>query len=72
MRTQFDKVLLESNGKWCVSFTTFKGIPGDEYVCAEAVSAPVFDTEDEAFAGAERALNALEKTGRFPNMCEKF
>lgn len=73
MRTQLDTVEKSTfNGKYSVSFTTFKGTPGDEYVAGECESAPVFDTEDDAFAGGSRALDVLEKTGRFPNMCEKF
>jgi hypothetical protein len=35
-------------------------------------SAPVFDTEEDAYAGADRALKVLEETGKFPNMCEAF
>jgi hypothetical protein len=60
------------NGKWAVSFDTFLGLPGAEYLANTATSAPVFETEDEALIGGARALTRLEETGRFPNMCEKF
>jgi len=73
MRTQFKTVTQNKfNSKWMVSFEHIHGIPGDEYVMMETESAAVFDTEDEAFDAAPRAMNILEKTGRFPNMCEKF
>ena len=60
------------NGKWSATFVTYNGTPGNEYVANECTSAPVFATEDEAIAGAVRALDTLEATGRFPNMCEVF
>jgi hypothetical protein len=72
MRTQVEGVNLESNGKWSVTFKSYKGVPGDEYVCSEVASGAVFTTEDEAYAGATRAMDLLETTGRYPNMCEKF
>ena len=60
------------NGKWSATFVTYNGTPGSEYVANECTSAPVFDTEDEAREGASRALDVLEKTGMYPNMCEVF
>lgn len=60
------------NGKWSATFVTYNGNPGHEYVANDCTSAPVFNTEDEAREGATRALNMLETTGRFPNMCEVF
>jgi hypothetical protein len=73
MRTQIQTVSqFEQSGKWRVSFFTYNGKVGEEYVSAICGSASVFDTEDEAWAGAHRALDILEKTGRFPNMCEVF
>lgn len=35
-------------------------------------SAPVWATEDEAYDGARRALEVLEATDKFPNMCERW
>ena len=72
MRTQFKTVEQQANGKWAVVFETYAGPAGDEYVAAETTSAAVFDTEDEAYEGERRAMDVLEKTGMFPNMCEKF
>lgn len=60
------------NGKWSATFVTYNGTPGNEYVANECTSAPVFATEDEAIWAAIRALNCLEETGRFPNVCEVF
>ncbi len=73
IRTQVGKPLQSKhNGKWAATFENWRGIPGDEYLASSIESAPVFTTEDEAYAGAARALEVLEKTDRFPNMCEAF
>jgi ABC-type glycerol-3-phosphate transport system substrate-binding protein len=60
------------NGKWSATFVTYNGNPGHEWIANDCTSAPVFDTEDEAREAASRALDMLEKTGMFPNMCEAF
>lgn len=60
------------NSKFTVSFDMYRGEPGAEYVSASCTSAAVFDTEDQAYAGARRALDHLEAKGCFPNMCEVF
>lgn len=72
MRTEAGGVFKAANGKYAVIFVSYKGVPGNEYVCSEVESAPVFATEDEAYAGQNRALDMLEETGQFPNMCEAF
>ena len=61
-----------TTGKWSATFVTYCGTPGNEYVANTCASAPVFATEDEAREGAIRALDVLEATGKFPNMCELF
>lgn len=58
------------NGKWSATFVTYIGTPGAEYVANQCTSAPVFETEDAAREGASRALDILEATGKYPNMCE--
>jgi hypothetical protein len=35
-------------------------------------SAPLFMTYEQALEASDRAMDALEKTGMFPNMCEAF
>ena len=73
MRTQMSGVgQSKHNGKFTAKFDIYNGTPGDEYISASCESAPVFTTEDEAYAGGQRALDYLEQTGRFPNMCEAF
>ena len=62
----------EHNHKWCIGFITRKGPIGSEYIAGEVMSACLFDTDDEAYAAGNRALDHLEKTGQFPNLCEKF
>jgi hypothetical protein len=72
-RTQMGKVeQFGADGKWRVSFDMFKGVAGSETLYSTFRSAAVFDTEDEAYEGGKRALDELESTGMFPNMCEKF
>jgi hypothetical protein len=72
MRTEQDAPTVATNGKWRANFVTYNGTPGDEYVANTCGSAPVFNTEDEAYAGGSRALDILEQTGKFPNMCDPF
>ncbi len=72
MRTEVDTVKRYPNGKWSVSFNTFAGKAGAEYLANSCESGTVFATEDDAWAGANRAMDHLEKTGRWPNMCEVF
>lgn len=69
---QVAPVLNERVGKWSVRFETWRGIPGDEYLATSCTTGALFDTEAEAYAAGERALDVLEATDRFPNMCEKF
>lgn len=72
MRTEASGVTLQPNGKFSVAFVTYKGKPGDEYISSEVESAAVFVTEDDAYDGQQRALDYLESSGRFPNMCQPF
>ena len=60
------------SGKWDIPSENWMSHNGKEYLASSATSAAVFDTEDEAYAGGQRALTCLEQTGKFPNMCEKF
>ena len=59
-------------GKWSACFETWRGIPGDEYLVTRASSGSFFDSEDNALAAADRALDTLQATGKYPNMCEPF
>lgn len=73
MRTQFNTVIQSTTtGKWAAAFETINGQPGEEYIANTCTSAFVFDTQDEAYAGATRALDHLEQHGMWPNMCERF
>jgi hypothetical protein len=60
------------NGKWAITLETYSVECGHEYLSSRTVSASVFITEEEAYAGGKRALEILETTGMFPNMCETF
>lgn len=71
MRTQISGVS-KSAVRFYVMFETYGGEVGNEYLSSQITSGDVFDTEDEALAGGSRALEYLEKNGKFPNMCEYF
>lgn len=71
-RAQIDTVTMQADSQWKVSFILFAGEVGAEHKVGACASAAVFATEDEAYAGGNRALDVLEATGRFPNMCERF
>lgn len=58
--------------KWSCRLETWRGIPGDEYMATSCTSGALFDTETEAYGAGDRALDVLQATGKFPNMCEKF
>lgn len=62
----------ESTGKFCVRLDTWAGATGSEYLSNTVTSVALFDSEDEAIAATDRALDLLEKTGKFPNMTVKF
>lgn len=72
MRTQLGIAAKQANGLWAVYFETFAGPAGQERMISRVNSAALFDTEDEALAAGQRALDYLEQTGLFPNMCERF
>ena len=58
------------NHKWSAVFNVYRIEP--HYLISSIESAPVFATADEALAGADRALDVLAATDKFPNMCEAF
>jgi hypothetical protein len=72
MRTQLGPVTSGQSGKFRVTFQTYAGAPGNEHLKSVAGSAEIFETEDEAYAAGNRALQVLEDTGMFPNLCEAF
>lgn len=58
--------------KWCAHFETWAGEPGSEYMANSITSGAFFATEDEAYEAANRALDVLQATDKFPNMCEPW
>jgi hypothetical protein len=60
------------NGKWSAAFQTWAGEPGSEYMVNSVASGALFDSEDAAYAAADRAMDVLQETGKYPNMCEVF
>lgn len=63
---------LGSNGKWAAAFNNWVERGADKYLSSTCASAHVFDTAADADEGGKRAIAYLERTGRFPNMCDKF
>jgi len=65
----------EVNGKFGVKFKTFRITDlatQEQYVAFSCESPALFDSEDEAYRAGGRALDVLERTGKFPNMCDPF
>jgi hypothetical protein len=63
------------NGKFGIKFQTFRITnlgTGEQHVAFECESPALFDTEFDAFIAGGRALDVLERTGKFPNMCVPF
>jgi hypothetical protein len=58
------------NHKWSAVFNVYRLEPC--YLISSIESAAVFVTADDALAGANRALDVLTTTNKFPNMCEEF
>ena len=58
--------------KWSASFEMWAGIPGDEYMASSVTSGSFFATEEEAYQATDRALDVLQATDKFPNMCEPW
>lgn len=61
-----------STRKWCAEFEVWEGDVGREERVARLTSQPFFDTEDDAYEAGFRALDTLELTGKFPDMCKPF
>ena len=73
MRTEISNVKQSrSNGKWYVEFSTFRGQPGKEYLASQLISGAHFNSEDAAWEAGRRAMDLLEETEMFPNLCEPF
>jgi hypothetical protein len=63
---------LGRSGKWSASFENFVTRDGETYMSSSCTSAALFDTAPDAEEAGKRALATLEKTGKFPNMCEPW
>ena len=63
-----------ANGKWSACFENWRHFDdhAERYMASEAISAAVWDTAEAALDGGHRALQQLEQTGKYPNMCEPW
>jgi len=59
-----------SDGKWACVFKMFRTASGEEYLASEATTPPLWHDMEAALVAGDRALQVLEETGEFPNMCE--
>lgn len=58
------------NGQWACVFQTWVTLAGEEYLASEAETAALWFDAAAARRAGERALETLERTDRYPNMCE--
>lgn len=58
-------------GKWYVCFDVYRKRKGVEYT-SELVSYAKYDTEEEAKATGQRAMQVQEQTGKFPDITKDF
>lgn len=61
-------------GKWSAEFQTWRShIDQDgEYIVTSCSSGALFETAEAALQAGDRALDALQETGKYPNMCEAW
>ena len=64
---------INTHGKWAAHFEIWATpLEGDDYMISSVTSGALFDTKDAAYEAGGRALDVLQETGKFPNMCEVF
>ena len=57
-------------GKWACCFQMFRKHEGTEYLASELESPALWFDGAAAGRAGQRALEILEATGKYPNMCE--
>lgn len=67
-----EPVRLYPKGLWSIQFQRWRGAPGEEVIVSKITSGALFLTAEDAAAAGDRAMDALQSTGMFPNMCEVF
>lgn len=72
MRTQQGKPVQSKNGMWSSTFENWMGPVGKEYLGSSVESGAVWPDEDTALEAGQRALQQLEQTGKYPNMCQRW
>lgn len=58
--------------KWSAAFEMWATLDGGEHLMSSVTSGAFFDTAELALEAAGRAMDVLQATDRFPNMCEPF
>lgn len=71
MRTeQATPVKSKFNGQWACTFKVFQSHKDTEFLSGELETAAVWFDEAAARKAGARAMEILEQTGKWPNMCE--
>jgi hypothetical protein len=59
--------------KWSAAFQIWATPEeGDDYMVSSLTSGALFATPEEAYEAGGRAMDVLQATDKFPNMCEVF
>lgn len=58
------------NGQWACTFQMFRSHCGEEYLAGELETSAVWFDAAAALRAGQRAMEILEQTGRWPNLCE--
>ncbi len=63
-----------ANGKWSSCFEHWRHFDNsaERYMAGEVITAAVWPTAEAALEAGHRALQTLEETDRYPNMCEPW
>ena len=67
---QVAPVQSKHNGLWACNFKLFHSWAGEEYLASEVKTAAVWFDKDAALKAGSRAMEVLEQTGKWPNLCE--
>ena len=60
------------NGKWACTFTNTRIDNGKEHVATQLETAALWPDAATATQAGKRVIEILEKTGKYPNMCEAW
>jgi len=56
--------------RWACVFQVFRSHNGDEYLAGQLETSALWFDAEAALKAGRRAMEVLEQTGKWPNMCE--